>query len=139
MTLLGHQDRCHILFVINLFLLGSAQKNSSKDQKNLHFLLIFIINFICFLMFNFFYLIYENLVCFLTLLKLFLGLAPSIIKFFFISLINYIKFLFFSYSCSLWFATLYLDQDLLVLILVIIFHCRNLFSDRSFANFHKMN
>jgi hypothetical protein len=101
LTLLGHQGRCHILFVINLFLLRSAQKNSSKDQMNLHFLLIFIINFICFLMFNFFYLIYENLVCFLTLLKLCLGLAPSIIKFFFISLINYIKFLFFSYSCSL--------------------------------------
>ena len=101
LTLLGHQGRCHILFVINLFLLRSAQKNSSKDQMNLHFLLIFIINFICFLMFNFFYLIYENLVCFLTLLKLCLGLAPLIIKFFFISLINYIKFLFFSYSCSL--------------------------------------
>ena len=101
LTLLGHQGRCHILFVINLFLLRSAQKNSSKDQMNFHFLLIFIINFICFLMFNFFYLIYENLVCFLTLLKLCLGLAPSIIKFFFISLINYIKFQFFSYSCSL--------------------------------------
>ena len=101
LTLLGHQGRCHILFVINLFLLGSAQKNSSKDQMNLHFLLIFIINFICFLKFNFFYLIFENLVCFLTLLKLCLGLAPSIIKFFFISLINYIKFQFFSYSCSL--------------------------------------
>ena len=101
---LGHLDHYHILFLIDLFLLGLAQMNSLKDLMNFHFLFIFIINFICFLMFNFFYLIYENLVCYLNLLKLFLDLVPSIIKFFFLLLIHYIKFLFFFYLHSLLFA-----------------------------------
>ena len=63
-----HLGHCHILYVIDLSLLGLAQMNSLIDLMNLPTLLIFIINFIYFLVFNFSYLKYENLTCYLILL-----------------------------------------------------------------------